>query len=104
MIFMVDVDGTLTTTPNDPWGRLRTDVLGVVRSWIARGDTVVLWSARGKVYCEEFARLHGLTPTLCIGKPDVIVDDKPSLRDNGQLEILAPERVVEWNRNKEKRS
>ncbi len=79
MNYFIDIDGTLTTVPTKPWGDVIPDRVAAVKMMIHRGDTVVLWTGGGAVYAKAFAKKHGLD-CLCIGKPDMIIDDNPKLR------------------------
>jgi hydroxymethylpyrimidine pyrophosphatase-like HAD family hydrolase len=86
-----DIDGTLTEDGHAPWGKPRIDVIWKLKDAIAAGYTVVLWSACGKKYCEDFAKayhifgLHG-----CLSKPSLIVDDNKQIRDETHCKRLFP--------------
>ena len=69
----IDVDGTLwiNGTLNKKlcqWAKLRKK----------EGYDVILWSARGRIYAEKFAKKNKIESlfTFIIGKPSYIVDDK----------------------------
>lgn len=87
----VDIDGTLTDTPTAQWGKVHTARLHRLQDIIASGREVVLWSGGGSDYVKEFARAYGLAPAACIGKPDTVVDDNPTIRPEGRIKIVAPE-------------
>lgn len=101
MRIFVDIDGTITTTPGSGWGPIRQDVLERVRQAIKDGHEVVVWSARGRDYVQEFCAKYKLRPTACISKPDVLVDDfverkGPGFRDAHRLKWLTPQAFVQW--------
>lgn len=102
MTVFVDIDGTLTTTPDGPHGPIRKDVLEAVRKLIHDRHVVVLWSAQGARYANEFARSYGLAVT-CISKPDLCVDDRPTLRPAEKMEIVSPEDFMKMKLPKGKR-
>lgn len=94
MRFFIDIDGTMTDSPEEWHGNLRVDVLDKVLRLIQNGHEVVVWSARGADYAKEFVRLGNLDVVAAIGKPDVIVDDKPTIRPEHRLQYLTPEEFV----------
>ena len=87
----IDIDGTLTTVPGQKWGPVLPERLAILRALIASGREVVLWSGGGSGYARAFAVKYDLTPTVCIGKPDIVVDDNPTIRPLKRMKIVAPE-------------
>ena len=87
----IDIDGTLTTVPGQKWGPVLPERIAILQALIASGREVVLWSGGGSDYARAFAAKHDLTPAVCIGKPDIIVDDNPTMRPLKRMKIIAPE-------------
>jgi hydroxymethylpyrimidine pyrophosphatase-like HAD family hydrolase len=79
----VDIDGTLTEHPMAPWGLPRVDVINKIKSLIAEGHEIVLWSAGGTQYAKDFAERYGIKPLVCVGKPRLAIDDKSDIRSGG---------------------
>ena len=90
----VDIDGTLTDSPTQG-GQVLLARLAELRALIAAGREVVLWTGGGTGYAQAFAELHGLRPSVCVGKPSVAVDNCPTIRPAGRLRIVAPEDFFE---------
>lgn len=88
-----DIDGTLTRKPNGQWGEPIQDRIAAVIDAIDRGHEVVVWSGRGTKYAKAFAEKYGILGALCIGKPDIAVDDDPDIRPRTLMRIVSPE---EW--------
>lgn len=77
MRHFIDIDGTLTYSPDTSWGQPRRARIEYVKELVAAGNEVILWSARGTEYAKAFASMHGLKDhVVAIGKPQRIVDDK----------------------------
>ncbi len=93
MRIFIDIDGTCTDSPNKWWGNPRTEVIEKIKKLIDEGHRVVLWSVGGTKYAKEFAKKHGFKPFACIGKPDVMIDDKPTIRSR-PIPILNPEEFI----------
>ena len=91
----IDIDGTLTTVPNQKWGPIIPDRIHDVQAMIGRGMEVVLWSGGGTAYARAFAKKYDLRPAVCIGKPSQIVDDNPSVRPPGRMHIVPPDEFFE---------
>lgn len=91
MVVYVDVDGSMTSKPDGPWGPPRLDVIETVKSAIAAGHYVTIWSAQGESYCRSFARKYHICPHAFASKPDLCVDDRPDLRPPGKMPIIPPE-------------
>jgi hydroxymethylpyrimidine pyrophosphatase-like HAD family hydrolase len=85
----VDIDGTLTDSPN-PNGKPLTRRIDKVRIWLREGRQVVVWSGNGMDYAREFCRRHGLHPTAVLGKPVYCIDADRKYPIN-VLEARAPE-------------
>ena len=92
-----DIDGTLTESGNAPWGKPRVEVIWKLKDAIAAGYNVVLWSACGKKYCEDFAKAYHISGLYdCLTKPSLIVDDNKQIRDEAYCKRLFPfEFIVE---------
>ncbi len=73
----IDIDGTLTESPRKHWGKVKPEALKRVRECIASGHKVIIWSGGGAAYARKFCAKYDLHPAMCLGKPQVIVDDKP---------------------------
>lgn len=79
----IDIDGTLTDCPKgEYYGAVFMHRVRKVRDLIKSGANVVIWSARGTGYAEDFCSAHGLFPIAAIGKPEKVVDDNPEIRPN----------------------
>ncbi len=86
----VDIDGTLTTLWNQTWGPVVPERIAKLKALIKDGREVVLWFGGAAGYARAFAEKYDLHPTACIGKPDQVVDDCPTIRPRG-LPVTAPE-------------
>lgn len=88
----IDIDGTLTTTPNKTWGPVIAYRVDMVWRLVEDGHEVVLWSGGGTSYARSFARQVGLEPFVtCIGKPGKIIDDNPSIRPDWERLKATPD-------------
>ena len=85
----IDIDGTLTDSPDTRWGRVIPGRIEAVKRLIAEGNLVVLWSAGSDEYAKEFAKKYELKVHAALGKPDICVDDKHDIRLNG-LTVVGP--------------
>ena len=86
----IDIDGTLTDCPN-AGGRPIEERIEAIRQIIDSGQqAVVIWSGGGTDYATQFAKNHGLTGAICIGKPSMIVDDNPDIRPRDRMRVLSP--------------
>jgi hydroxymethylpyrimidine pyrophosphatase-like HAD family hydrolase len=90
MVIYCDIDGTLTTAPENGWGPLCPKVISGVKEAIEAGHEVILWSGRGKRYAEAFAEKHDLKVVCCLSKPDMIIDDNHDIRPKNRLWRLSP--------------
>lgn len=90
MHYFIDIDGTLTDTPEKAWGHTRQVLLDKVRLLISLGHSVVLWSARGSDYANAFAVRYNLDVDMCLAKPDYIVDDIPTIRAQNRIGRMSP--------------
>ena len=91
----IDIDGTLTESPRKHDGKAKPKALARVRECIASGHKVIIWSGGGRVYAERFCKKHGLHPWMCLGKPQVIVDDRPMDALGGPyMEKMDPETFI----------
>ena len=91
----IDIDGTLTTVPTKMWGPVIPGRIAAVQALIESGREVVLWSGGGTGYVQAFAEKHGLRPSVCIGKPDMAVDDNPTIRPARVWRVIPPEAFFE---------
>jgi hypothetical protein len=91
----IDIDGTLTDDPRKAMGKPVWERIEKVIWLISIGEQVILWSAGGETYAREFARDYGIKPYLCLSKPCTMVDDKPTIRTQGNLKIMSPEEFME---------
>lgn len=99
MTIYVDIDGTLTRDGEGPNGEPRQDIINVLQSAIAFGHEVVVWSAQGGEYAEGFCREHHIHPTAALGKPDIYVDDRESIRGPGAkhpMVWIKPDGLSDW--------
>lgn len=88
----IDIDGTLTDSPDDRWGKVDTVRIEAIRQLIASGKRVVLWSAGSDEYAKAFAKKYNLKVHAALGKPEYCIDDKDTIRLNG-LTVLPPEEL-----------
>lgn len=93
MNIFVDVDGTLTISRHKGWGPPRSDMIEKVKQKIAEGHTVVVWSCRGQGYVKAFCDKYEIKPFACLGKPNVIVDDKERIRN--RMRAISPEQFLQ---------
>lgn len=90
-VFYIDIDGTLTNTPQKQWGVPEIDRINKVKELIKiSGNIVVIWSSGGWGYALAFCVKYGINPTAILPKPDYIVDDIPSIRTPGKITYLTP--------------
>ncbi len=75
----INIDGTLTTA-HRPGGAPNLERIDSVRDMIERGMPVVIWSAGGTEYAQEFCARYKLSPVAALGKPSYCIDDNPNLR------------------------
>ena len=75
-----DIDGTLTSVPTKMWGPVYPARIAAVQRLIASGREVILWSGGGTAYARAFAEKYDLPAAVCIGKPDMAIDDNPTIR------------------------
>ncbi len=94
MTIYCDIDGTLTDLPHAAGGAPRKDVIERLKLYIKRGHSVILWSANGAVYVEQFASEHGIEALACLKKPDMIIDDKKNIRPHGKDIPVLPEEFL----------
>ncbi len=88
--FYFDIDGTLTTVPNQKWGAPIRERIAQVVHLIGSGQEVIIWSGGGTSYAREFADRHGIHGALCVGKPHIIIDDNPHIRPRTRMQIISP--------------
>lgn len=86
----IDIDGTLTDRPDHPWGAPIAFRIAWVKTMIEEGKSIVLWSGTGTAYVRAFAEQHGLGAAVCIGKPEMCIDDNPGIRPEGRMRIVGP--------------
>lgn len=94
MTIFVDIDGTLTTEAYTRWGHPIKDRIEAVKALVIMGYDVVLWSGGGRKYVEAFAKKYGLEGVICIGKPDVIVDDQVDIRPRRRIGYVEARRLA----------
>jgi len=86
--YYIDIDGTLTDL-EDRGGNPIEYRIDYVRR-LSQKHEVVLWSGGGSKYARSFAKKHRLLSVICVGKPDVIVDDRETIRPEGKMRMLSP--------------
>lgn len=92
MRIYIDIDGTLTTDGEKAWGPVRPRAIERVQELALAGHEIFLWSARGEQYARDFASKHCLPfATVCLGKPDIYVDDHKEIRDRGHMRYVDPD-------------
>ncbi len=87
----IDIDGTLTTTPEQQFGPVLRDRIRALRVLVAQGHEVIVWSGGGTDYARRFCKLVNLRDVVCIGKPAVMVDDNPTIRPPGRMVRVEPD-------------
>lgn len=95
-VLYIDVDGTLTDKPDGPWGEPREDIIETVRSAIAAGHQVIIWSAQGEDYARAFAAMHHLHAYAYLSKPDLCVDDRNPIRPPHKMQVIPPEQLKDY--------
>jgi hydroxymethylpyrimidine pyrophosphatase-like HAD family hydrolase len=90
----IDIDGTLTDTPESSWGNPNEEIINKVKKWIDKGVNVVIWSSRGEKYSRQFCKKYDIINVICIGKPDLIVDNNPTIRPKHKMHILTPNQFL----------
>ncbi len=85
-----DIDGTLTDDGHHG-GNPLFDRIDQVKSLIASGSQVVIWSGTGTTYARKFAKDHGLEGALAvIGKPETCIDDNDEIRPRKKMRVIDP--------------
>ena len=92
--FFFDIDGTLTTVPTRKWGPPIEERLAAIRQLVVQNYQVVLWTGGGTGYAREFAEAHRLGGLTCIGKPEALFDDNPTIRPRDRMPLIAPDQLV----------
>ncbi len=87
----IDIDGTLTTHGNVQWADPIQSRIDQVKKMLRDGKSVVIWSGGGCEYARTWASAYGLDKAVCIGKPEMCVDDNPHIRPEGRMPIRSPE-------------
>jgi predicted HAD superfamily phosphohydrolase YqeG len=88
----VDIDGTLTNDP-ERYGEAMPERCAWIQHLIDEGFKIVIWSATGTQYALDFVERNGITGALAVlGKPEVCIDDKITVRKEG-LTVLLPEEI-----------
>jgi hydroxymethylpyrimidine pyrophosphatase-like HAD family hydrolase len=82
MVYFIDVDGTLTETPDKAWGKPFLGRIEAIRELI-KTNIVVIWSGRGYEYAKAFCDHYGLQPFSIVPKPDRVIDDNLEIRPGG---------------------
>lgn len=64
-----------------------------VKAWHRSGGTLVIWSMGGPAHADMARRLCGFGEerVLCIGKPDLAIDDNPAVWGKGSVLVTAPD-------------
>ena len=93
MRIYVDIDGTMTKAPNQSWGEPNFEVIDKVKKLISEGHRIIIWSVGGTSYAKEFAKKYNINAFACIGKPDMMIDDKPNIRTN-PIPLLSPDEFL----------
>ena len=87
----VDIDGTLTDDRHKGHGRPIASRIQKLRDHLGAGGELVIWSAGGTDYAKQFAADNGLEGATCVGKPDLFVDDNPTVRPGARIKVISPE-------------
>ena len=88
----IDIDGTLTDTPTEAGGKAIPERIEHIWRLVGLNKSVVIWSARGAAYARAFAAQHGILEIVtAIGKPEILVDDDPSIRPRNLMPVMHPD-------------
>ena len=88
----IDIDGTLTDNPTEAGGKAIPERIEHIWRLVGSNQSVVIWSARGAAYARNFARENGILEIVtAIGKPEVLVDDDPSIRPKNLMPMVSPD-------------
>lgn len=95
MNIFCDIDGTLTTDGKKANSKIIINRIAKLKE-LSESHIIYLWSARGYDYVYDFAYNNGLGACvrLCV-KPDLIIDDNPTIRPNWDKKIETPEYLDE---------
>jgi hydroxymethylpyrimidine pyrophosphatase-like HAD family hydrolase len=88
-----DIDGTLTNTPTKKWGSPDVRAIACLKQLIKDGHEVVLWSGGGTKYVKEFAEKYDIKPSVCIGKPSMVIDDNSDIRPIQRIKVMSPSQL-----------
>ena len=90
-----DIDGTLTYNGGEGWGTPNWEMIGAIRE-LAKEESVVLWSARGRKYAQLFNDKYSIGAEFCIGKPNMIIDDTATIRPPNLMFTFTPAQFLEY--------
>jgi len=93
--YFCDIDGTLTHDGGKAWGEPNLQMIEAVRK-LAEEESVVLWSARGRMYAHKFAAKYDIPVDFCLGKPEMIIDDSPIIRPEHLMPHFSPEQFLKY--------
>lgn len=86
-----DIDGTLTDNGNKANSKIMVNRIRKLKE-LSKNHNVYLWSARGYDYVYDFAYNNGLgADVILCAKPDLIIDDNPTIRPNWEQIKVKPE-------------
>jgi len=100
MRIFVDIDGTLTRDGEKANGKPWYENIDKIRNLIANGNDVTIWSAMGEEYVRLFCDEHNLKPRYMLGKPNIIIDDCPTIRPVDKMTVILPKNLKNWNGEK----
>jgi hypothetical protein len=88
-IYYIDVDGTMTDAPLSIWGNPDMKMIEKVKQ-LCLTNFVVVWSAGGQKYAKDFCEAYNIEPAFILPKPDIMVDDCPTIRHNNHIKLITP--------------
>ena len=92
MPIYIDIDGTLTDSPNCAGGMVNAKRVTRIKDLLSSGLPIVIWSGSGGNYARRFIEMNGLAAfgdIVGLGKPRFCVDDCESIRPD--LLVRPPE-------------
>lgn len=92
--YYIDIDGTMTDTPNSRWGNPKLKAIEKIKKLIIDNNVVIIWTAGGWQYAKDFCNKYEITPTAILPKPDYIVDDISTIRKEGKITYVSPEQFI----------
>ena len=95
MRIFCDIDGTLTKARRGKWGDPNCETICKIKKLIEDGHEGVIWTGGGTRYAKKFCQHHGIKASVMVGKPDLLVDDRKTIRPKSLIDrTVTPEEFL----------